>query len=374
MKILLSTHHLYRWSGSELVTIELAEELSNLGHEVAIFSPIGAPRFLKPVLKNLKPLWYKSTAANVSLTDFDVVYSHHQTATSLLNAQKECFWDKGFRPIFIYNHLSPFEPFEFPGPFVEEIIADVILVNSPETGRKIREFGERFSDFCVFPNPAPRKFSFKKCRSSSRKLERILAVSNHRPGPLRVALQNLEKLGIQVNYLGRPSNEKRIEPEDLEGVDAVIANGKTVQYALRAKCPVFCFDSFGGPGWLTAQNFEAAADLNFSGRCTPRRSSPEELVREILDGFLSEDNRGFSIEPFFLEGHLEKLISHVQAIGERGPLRLPNSPDFRAKCRHEASIYSLITREYMKQPSVASWKRPQEFQGIVRKIQQMTKT
>lgn len=36
------------------------------------------------------------------------------------------------RPVSIFNHMSPYEPYEFPGPFLEADLADLIWCNSKE--------------------------------------------------------------------------------------------------------------------------------------------------------------------------------------------------------------------------------------------------
>ena len=61
--------------------------------------------------------------------------------------------------------------------------------------------------------------------------------------------------------------------------------GKPVQYAFACGVPVFCYDHFGGPGYLSAESFEAAESRNFSGRCRPGARAPEVLAREILDDY-----------------------------------------------------------------------------------------
>ena len=87
-----------------------------------------------------------------------------------------------------------------------------------------------------------------------------------------------------------------------------------VPYALVAHTPVYVYDHFGGPGYLTADNFDAAARFNFTGRCCERRLTGEELRRDILEGYA----RGVAFaqtldagvaERYRFEGYADALVA-----------------------------------------------------------------
>ena len=62
---------------------------------------------------------------------------------------------------------------------------------------------------------------------------------------------------------------------DLHGVDAVVTIGHTVQKALSRGVPAFCYDHYGGPGYILPGNAEQAADDTFSGRGSSIRGGAE---------------------------------------------------------------------------------------------------
>jgi hypothetical protein len=113
---------------------------------------------------------------------------------------------------------------------------------------------------------------------------------------------------------------RRVTPELIHEHDAVVSIGKTVQYALAAGVPVFCYDHFGGPGWLNDGNVEAAARHNFSGRGFTARDSASELVEEIGDGYRAARAGvgGLSRYAPLLGQRLHEVIADVRA-----PSRLP---------------------------------------------------
>ncbi|GHB16975.1 hypothetical protein GCM10007094_00460 [Pseudovibrio japonicus] len=49
--------------------------------------------------------------------------------------------------------------------------------------------------------------------------------------------------------------------------------------------PVFVYDHFGGPGWLSKQNLERAEYFNFNGKCTRNKRSARRLWAQVLDGY-----------------------------------------------------------------------------------------
>ena len=55
-------------------------------------------------------------------------------------------------------------------------------------------------------------------------------------------------------------------------------------YCFALKVPVYCYDHFGGPGWLSADNLDLAGQKNFSGRGFARKTS-EVIAQEIVNGY-----------------------------------------------------------------------------------------
>lgn len=249
MKVLLTNLYFDKFGGSQLVTLEIAEELQERGHEVLIYSPCVAEPMRSAChvpLVNIRPD-YRS---------FDIVWSHHALAEDYIPRTSQRI---------IFNHMSSWMHLEFPRDANRESqIAWKVLANSPETAARMRLLGIK-CNIELFQNPAPKQFGM-----FMRKPQYILLVSNHRP---REVVDMAHKLDLPLRFIGEGAGEEftRVTPDILAGAHFVICNGKTVQYALRMGVPVFLYDNLGGPGWLTESNFEAAEWHNFSGRCTRGR-------------------------------------------------------------------------------------------------------
>ena len=239
-RILLTNRELVNLQGSELVTVELAEEFERMGYDVTVYAPrIGGGA--------LDTSHLNTTTEVPDTKEFDILWIHHN----------QLIYSMGFRKaegqIIIFNHMSSYATPEFPRIVSYEMnIADHILANSEETRAHLQSMG--MSNITLFQNPAPR--SFENCNVKS---EYGLFVSNHRPAGLLAATQTI---GIACKWIGHDDTAERITPEHLSRAAFVVCNGKTVQYALRARVPVFMFDHFGGNGW----DFMDGERWNFSGR------------------------------------------------------------------------------------------------------------
>lgn len=354
-RALILTHHLFELGGSELVAIEAANALSNHGAQVSIHAPFCELDFLKNAVR--EGVAVVESIADVVLSEFDLVYCHHQVLSGLIATQFPSLLAANRLPYIVYNHLSGHEPFEFPGPFIEAEIADEIWCNSAETKRVLVRFGDRFHAAKIVPNPAPAGFMAEP--STGGALKKILSISNHLPVEVNEALEILEGRGVVIEKIGRPKHARRVGPDDIRSADALISIGKSVQYALVAHRPVYCYDWFGGPGWLTAESFDAAAEHNFSGRCARSVRSPREIADEITTGFkdalaFARSLKDTDLQDYLWPRHIGPLLGRVRDKDGEARRRLRHVIDAMPGSevpkhwKHEADLYGLVDREYGK--------------------------
>lgn len=354
-RILLCTNHLFRWAGSEVVLLELAEEAASYGLSVSVL----ANEFSGSVKKELKKVTNKlyTTEKDIDLFSFDIIYSQHHISSLLVEkALSDSNEKMGRFPFLIYNHLSSFDPYEVPGPFIERSLADLILANSRETANKLAEYGKPFDSTQVFANPAPQRFMNAKPLNSN-ELSKLLVISNHLPGEIKKAVKILEKANIQTTIVGRKFRQDRVTPSLIAQHDALVTIGKSVQYSMLSSRPVYCYDHFGGPGWLDSlEKFQLASEYNFSGRCTRNVRSSSTIANELINGFSGAKDFQNSlpneeIKHFCLNVQFEELVKRATVAlnsAERSSAKweLWNDPDFRGSVKHEARIVRLAQREY----------------------------
>lgn len=320
MRVLVATHHIRQFGGSEIFAMELADEFARRGARVELFSPFMDKDFCQ---KNVSAdVGLIDDVRHIDLTSYDLCYSQHQVLAGALALQADRFASSKKKPVFVYGHLSSYEPMEFPGPWGEELFADIIICNSAEALTRLRSFGEAFQKAQLFQNPAPASFSRVSDSISSSSPKKVLVVAHSLPDELAAALTALEDSGVRINIVGRSGRPQRVDADLLQGHDLVVTMGKTVQYALRAGVPVYCYGRFGGPGWLSDSQFSLAEHNNFSGRGFGKKS-PEMIVSEIVEGYEGAVEYALRISRadlsrFSLESRVDELIEQFFSILQSG--------------------------------------------------------
>lgn len=92
------------------------------------------------------------------------------------------------------------------------------------------------------------------------------------------------KRECSIDYIGVQHTPRFVDEKLLEQYDLVITIGRTVQQCFALKVPVYVYDYFGGPGYITKENFELAEMNNFSGRGFNRKNV-EELCEDIVTNY-----------------------------------------------------------------------------------------
>jgi len=276
MRTLILTNHLSQFGGSEIVALEAADEFRNAGCQVTIVSGyIDQP--VKSELQNMGiPFLLVDEFHNRD--GFDIIWSQHHLLSYLISKWGSDIISNSY---IVSVSLSAFHPLEVPGAVAD--VADIILANSPETARKLTEFGIHPDRVKVFYNAAPNSF-LRECNPSET-LKKLLIISNHAPPEVLDASAILHSRNISVDHIGKPYNQARITPATIGNYDALLTIGKSVQYAILSGIPVYIYDHFGGPGWLSLNNSHDAEDFNFSGRCCNRILSGRDIADEITDGY-----------------------------------------------------------------------------------------
>lgn len=278
MKILLANAYLVTIGGSERILLELAEYFQAKGHTLTVFASVAGP----PVADLFRELSIEvvTDPATIAPFAYDLVYLQHHVAGlfdyRIDGASRE-------RTTFIFGKLGRRTFMESGGWRHDRILADGYFANSELTAERLIEVGVE-APVTVFHNAAPAAYFRPDCTAGAR-LRTIAAVTNHSDPALMAALDGLER-DYTVHRLGATQGGQRLlTPAMVAASDVVVSIGKTVPYALAARVPVFVYDHFGGPGYLSAENFDRAARFNFTGRCCERRLDPQALAHEIIEGY-----------------------------------------------------------------------------------------
>jgi hypothetical protein len=211
---------------------------------------------------------------------FDLIYAQHQVLP--LFGYEETAEDLPTTRI-IMGRLSRRSFMESGGWAYERALADAVFANSVLTAEHLVSVGVT-TPITVFHNAAPNAF-FRNYSDRPPTPRRIAVVSNHLDPDVLDALEILKR-SVEVQIFGRTAaTPTLVTPEIVADTDLVISIGKTVQYALSSRTPVYVYDHFGGPGYLDPGNIERAHRFSFTGRCCERHLSAEQLAQEILDQY-----------------------------------------------------------------------------------------
>lgn len=342
MSILILTNHLNIFAGSEIQALEVYEYFKQQGHDVKVYANTRS----EPMISLFQPSDLIAEIADIDLTRFDLVWAQH----SLLGRLFKDHDYKQLKLALVSVHLSPFELLELSSlPYMSQL-ADIFIANSNETKQKLLEFGIDEEKILVSGNPAPD--SFKRTREAGR-LKNVLVVSNHAPQELKDAADILQTRGISVDFLGQGGQkQQRVDADLLAKYDVIATIGKTVQYALLGQIPVYNYDHFGGCGYLNAENFEKARNLNFSGRGFGKKTAQtiaDEIEHDFSDSIAFI--RSLNTDSLLLSAFMEKVLSKAkpkvftQQQLNRIKTSYPLEERFTTTAVHAQNLEAMVTQQ-----------------------------
>ncbi|WP_374265681.1 glycosyltransferase [Zoogloea sp.] len=335
---LVACSRLVDFAGAEIASIEIAEALRDLGVQVKL-AALEVGKVIESEIKHLGIDCIDLSASRISGEQFDLVWvSHYVTAYHLFI--KEAV----FARVGIFSSLSHFEPIETPP--LPSVYFSRYTVNSEENLSHFETRYPKFNDRVdVFPNSAPSKFFDAYSKYFEREIKSVAIVSNHPPREIIDLIPILKSKEVRVDLIGVQGEHLRVTPSILSKYSVVITIGKTVQYCLALGVPVFCYDHYGGPGWITLQKFEPALAKNFSGRCSNRRLSCEHICSELFSGFIDIlDQREALRDLAKIKFDLTKNLIGLLDVASEYPFSISLSETERQVLSRESSLF-LIQRQ-----------------------------
>ncbi|CAM2932238.1 glycosyltransferase [Rariglobus hedericola] len=278
MRVLVLNHIFGEFTGSEIYALQLCAALREAGHEADIgtFEPRG------PLLERARDLGIRVHDVlndEGPALDYDVLWAHHAPVLTHVIFRRTLVPCR-----VIFSSLSPLTAMACPPTYFEDL--DRVLAHSPYNVDYLRKLGVLEERLHLFPNFAPKAFFAKQRAAPHGGLKRIAVVSNHRTEEVQAMAVCARQDGVQVDFIGG-DHPVFVDETVLIDYDLVISIGKTVPYAFAQRVPVYCYDHFGGPGYLNADNFEAARYGNFCGRSFYRKLTAVELYADIKAGYAS---------------------------------------------------------------------------------------
>ena len=315
-KILITQNALHFLAGSEITTLELATFFQQNGADVLVFTWCSGP----PMINEFKKRGIPVTADEEDdrFNDIDIVWVHHQTIPEKILATLKT--EK--HPQFFFFHMSPLDCIPIERPYLNNIeseIASKILFSSEGTKDSLLNlFPSLAKKSAILENLLPNDFCTSKYNTPTSQTPRnVLIVSNHPPREVIEATTILSKHHIKVNHVGQNGKTKLITASMLKKNDLVITIGKTVVYCLGMGIPVYVYDHFGGPGFLSEKNIDKARYRTFSGRGFDKKT-PQEIADEIITGYQKNNqyqtkHTGYFRDEFSTQNQLTRIFQNTSS-------------------------------------------------------------
>ncbi len=310
MRVLILNHYFGNFTGSEINALQLCVALREAGHH----ADIGAFEIRGPLLKQAEA---HGIQLHLLLPDkgpaleYDLIWAHHAPVLTHVIFRRELAPCR-----VLFSSLSPLTALESPPAYYQEL--EWLLAHSPYNVAALQALGLPEERIHYFPNFVPKAFFLRPRPAAQHGLRRIAVVSNHSPEEVAQMVTAARADGLHVDLIGT-DRAIFIDETVLPDYDLVITIGKTVPYCFAQRVPVYCYDHFGGPGYIDANNHDLAQYGNFCGRSFYRKLTGDQLYADIQAGyaaatgpsldFLHEKARSlFSLEPN-LQALLTKLVA-----------------------------------------------------------------
>ena len=238
--VIITNNCLKFHSGSEMITLDLCDYFVGKGWNVYLCAmEIGSPlaRYLNPRVKRIS-----LNKNKIPIKQADLVIGHHCNVIDKVLKTVSC-------KTVIQNSLSILNGVESYSKYATRLFA-----NSQETKAVKQNMVSLPID--VFVNSCNNTY-FQKEKHLNSKIGKIAIITNHQ-WYKGLRKPNVARIGGW--------NAKLVNADLLLQYDVVITIGRTVQQCLCLGIPVYCYDHFGGPGYITLDNIDFNESLNFSGR------------------------------------------------------------------------------------------------------------
>jgi hypothetical protein len=348
VNILITNYFIKNYTGSEINALQLCDGLRNLGvnADVATFF-YDDP--MKSLFKKKDINVYNLFEGNLSLEKYDILWAHHIHTINHLVVHSHS------KPLkIIYSCLGPFSSLAAPPIYHNEL--NCILSNSRGNTEVLIAEGIQKEKIYSFPNFAPKSFFKQQKEHYSNHPAKIAIISNHPPIELKDFSQVASLADIHVDFIGFDGKPIFVDPPLLKQYDLVISIGKTAQYCFSTKIPFYCYDHFGGPGFITPDNIFISETYNYSGRAINRKLTGQEIFQDIIENYptaLTNLNflQNHCYDNYLLEKNINALLRFIassedvdlEKIKENYPLLRRHHNEFLRLINYQKSLENNLS-------------------------------
>ncbi len=314
LKILITNHQLLDFTGSEIYTFTLAENLVKKGHEITIYT------------KYADKIIYLFDSINVKVAtkideikneQFDIAHIHH----NLMAIEIRYHFPK-LPLVFLSHGIIPF--LEQP-PVINIGISKYIAV-SEEVKQNLIVQGIEENKIEVIGNIVDPKYFYAKSEINEIPKKALILSNKISLDVEKTILEACAWLNIETEFIGRRFKES--DPLNIcnyiNNSDIVFTLGRGIIETMLCERVPIIFDRNGGDGILTSENAEEYMKRNFSGRTRNKFFTTQELIYEIKKYNKNDAKKLPQIaEKFFGLNNINKLEQiYFKAVNENNSVEL----------------------------------------------------
>lgn len=344
--ILFTNLSLCARTGSELHVTELAMQFKKNGWDVSCFTLVKG----YPLQEHLENQGIKIITAfeneDELESSYDVLFAQHKCVSEyLINSHNISF---NVVALSILGLASVTEHESLPY-YKNE--ADLLFFISEEAKTSCNLSNEFKSKSFIFPNYATKEYFFENNRSFPQTPQKIAVISNHIPKEIYEFKELMRGVPVSVELFGYETKSIELSPEILHQYDLVISIGKTAQNCFASKTPFYCYDHFGGPGFISLETIATHEKQNFSGRSCPTKRSAQELKDDIMDNYqnaVKEIDRihAYALQNYSFTSHCQTLEKNIELLLSKKNYRtLSRAKDTYALTKSINTCHEFV-REY----------------------------
>lgn len=335
-----------QYTGSELHILEMARLFENKGYEVTIVVYKKAYPLLNEI-RNIKVI--ECRTEELDELYYDVIFVQHFPVFDFLC----CKYKLQFRKLIVSKLSVISELEELPVCMPD---ADLILCVSEECANIVKKKIGNDNRIRIFKNCVSQEF-FENYKGKNylghNYPKKACVISNHIPEELKQLKEILSKRDCQLEYIGMGNQPRLVNASVLLEYDLIITIGRTVQQCFAIGIPVYVYDYFGGPGYITQDNFEIAERNNYSGRGFSKISA-----KELADDIMSQYSMALTNLRKYYDIALEKYnyikefeIIYNELYSKKSEMRELNYYNSLEKAR--ISLYSYVLPLMFKENQIA---------------------
>ncbi|GAA1448300.1 hypothetical protein GCM10009641_75990 [Mycobacterium cookii] len=266
MRIVLANSAFHRVGGSETYLATLAENLLRLGHDVRIYTRVAgdmamlARRHGIEVIDSVDDL---GVAADAVLSQDGIV------AYDLAGA-----WPQVPQAFVCHSSL-----FDVQQPPLVPGTASAVIVLNDRVRRRVEALNVDLEVVRLKQPIDTQRFSPRS--SPAARPTRALVLSTYLDGAQRHVLdESCAAAGVELVSIG--IDHVDLAPEALMAdVDFVVGKGRAVLEAMACGRPAYLFDSFGGDGWITPDNYPELEADGLTGQLGERGIDADRLRADL---------------------------------------------------------------------------------------------